>query len=251
MKEKQKQKDRRYTLCGDLTPLTYVLPSRDTARKRLYYYNEEEGTSRTIRYAPNQKSIFIDEQNDVAVVEPIIFEDGDLFVPKEQHLLQEFLHYHPGNVANGGKEFYEFDPEKQAAEETQELFDEVDALIKARSLDLNTMMAVGRVYLSGDVDSMTTAELKRDILIFAKNNPREFLDAIEDPDLNINNIAARAIKEAYVTIRGGKDIFYNLKDNKKKILTIPFGIEPADALMQWLTGEDGVELFKFLTKEFE
>lgn len=248
--KKLEKKDRTYLLCGDLQPLSLFIASRDSQRKRLLYFDEENQTNRALRYARNQKSVFMDEQDENVILEPIIFQDGVLSVLKSNPVLQEFLSYHPGNVTNGGAQFYEYDAEKSASDSVERLFNEVDALIAARELDLNTMLAVGRVYLNGDVDKMSSAELKRDILVFAKNYPNDFLDAINDPDLSVSNIASRAINEGYVTFRAGKDLYYNLKDNKKKILTVPFGTEASDALMTWLHSDDGVKLYEYLQSEF-
>ena len=253
MKKTLELKDRVYNLAGSKTPLALYIASRHTNRKSLLYFDETAGTNganRELRYAKNQKSPFVDEQDGTAVCEPIIFEDGVLRVPKTNRVLQEFLYYSPDNVSNGGGVFEEFDPSVSAAKKVASLDLELDAAIKARGLDLNTMLAVGRIYLNGNVDKMSTDELKRDIRLFAKTNPEEFLDAVEDPDLNINNIATRAFSESYVTFRGGKDVFYNLSDNKKKILTVPFGENHIDKLATWLHTSEGQEFYKLLQKEF-
>ncbi len=251
MKKKQDPKDRTYLLKGEGAPVSHFIQSRHTHRSPLLHFDEEKNENRALRYARNQKSIFIEEQDGNAILEQIVMDDGVLRVRKNNPVLQEFLYYHPGNVINGGNEFYELDLEKEAQQDVEELFDEVDALIAARELDLNTMMAIGRVYLNGNVDKMSSNELKRDILLFAKNYPRDFMEAVNDPDLATSNIAARAISEGYVSFRGNKDLFYNLKDNKKKILTVPFGEKADDALMAWLHSEAGNEFYNYLTKEFE
>lgn len=251
MKKKQDPKDRTYLLKSGGAPVSHFIQSRHTHRSPLLHFDEEKNENRALRYARNQKSIFIDEQDGNAILEQIVVSDGVLMVQRTNPILQEFLYFHPGNVINGGNEFYELDLEKEAQQNVEELFDEVDALIAARELDLNTMMAIGRVYLNGNVDKMSSNELKRDILLFAKNYPKDFIQAVNDPDLATSNIAARAISEGYVSFRGNKDLFYNLKDNKKKILTVPFGEKADDALMAWLHSEAGNEFYNYLTKEFE
>jgi hypothetical protein len=248
-------KDREYLLDRKTSPITYSILSKDTANNRLLYFDQEanngRGAQRALRYARNQQSPFVDEQDGNAIIEPIVFEDGVLRVSKQNIMLQEFLSLHPGNTANGGGEFYEFDPEAVAAQNIEDLNKEVDALILAKTLDLNKMLAIGRVYLNGNVDTMSTAELKRDILLFAKNTPSEFLEAANDPELEVDNVASRAIAEEFVIVKSGKDIYYNLRDNKKKILTIPFGEKPVDSLSKWLFSDAGKEFYSYLQKEFE
>ena len=254
MKKQTTVKDRTYLLKGK-SPLSLSIASRDSARFRLLYHdteaNEGKGANRALRYAKNQNSPFQDQQDDTAILEPIVFEDGKLMVQKTNPVLQEFLSYHPGNVENGGSEFYEFDPEKVAQQNIENLNLEVDALIAVRSLDINTMKSIGRVHLNGNVDKMTSSELKHDILLFAKQNPREFLDAIDDPELGVSNMASRALSEGYIQLRGGKDLFYALPDNKKKIMTIPFGQKPEDALSEWLHSDKGKDFFVFLSENLK
>lgn len=254
MKKQTVQKDRTYLLKGK-SPLSLSIASRDSARFRLLYHdteaNEGRGANRALRYAKNQTSPFQDQQDDTAILEPIVFEDGKLIVPKTNPVLQEFLSYHPGNVENGGGEFYEFDPEKVAQQNIENLNLEVDALIAARQMDINTMKSIGRVHLNGNVDKMTSSELKHDILLFAKQNPRDFLDAIDDPELNVSNLAVRALSEGFIQLRGGKDLFYSLPENKKKIMTIPFGQRPEDALSEWLHSDNGKDFYVFLCENLK
>jgi hypothetical protein len=250
-------KDRTYMLTTSNPPLSMLIASRDLPNYRLLYFDSEKGdmgTNRALRYAKNQQSPFQDEQDETAILEPIIFEDGKLTVRKENSVLQRFLSLHPTNRDNnkdGGGHFYEFDPEKEAEENIKNLNIEVDALIAARELDLNTMMAIARVHLNTNVDKATTKELQRDILLFARASPVEFMEALEDTDLGVNNLSARAFSEGYVTLRSGKDVYYNLKDNKKKIITLPFGTSPEDGLTSWLLSDKGKEFFAYLTNEFE
>ena len=44
-----------------------------------------------MRYSSNQKSIFVDEQDDNVMLDHVIFEEGVLFVPKQNQPLQKLL----------------------------------------------------------------------------------------------------------------------------------------------------------------
>ena len=90
-------KDRVYKLTRNKAPLSCIIPSRHSQRSPLLYFDEDKGYNRALRYARNQKSCFEDEQDGSAIVEPIIFEEGMLRVPKNNPVLQAFLHYHPLN----------------------------------------------------------------------------------------------------------------------------------------------------------
>lgn len=239
-------KDKVYVLKQDKTPVSFFIQSRSNKRRQLLHFDEEKGINRPLRYSKNQKSIFEDEQDGTAILEPIVMEDGKINVSRTNPILQQFMDHHPDNVKNGGSLFYEFDPQQVAEDRIKNLNLEVDALIAARSLDITKMQSIARVHLESNVDKMTSAELKHDILLFARNYPEEFLDAIDDPDLDVNNIAARAFSEGYITFRANKDIHYNLKNNKKKILTVPFGEGREDVFMTWLKSNEGLEFYQYL-----
>ena len=82
MQKKEKYTNKAYRLKKDNSPLTFMLPTRNTKRYPLLWFDEETGVNRPLRYARNQKTPFEDEQDGNAIVEPIIFEDGMLYVPK-------------------------------------------------------------------------------------------------------------------------------------------------------------------------
>lgn len=240
-------KDRTYLLKNGMNPLTYFLASKDTPRKRLLYYDEETNTNRPLRYARNANSPFQDEQGDNVIIEPIIFEDGSLRVPKNNPVLQEFLHYHPGN----GTEFYEFDKEKDAQEEIKYMYDELDAQLIAREMPFDELEPIARLLLGGSVDTMKVSEIRRDIMIYAKRYPQDFMEAVNDPSIKVTSYAARALSDGYLAFRNNKkEIYFNLKDNKKKLLTVPFGEDPVYLLSSYLQSDEGIDLYKFLENKF-
>jgi len=242
-------KDRLYILKNNSSPLAYYIASKDTPRKRLLFYDEVTNTNHPLRYARNSNSPFQEEQDQNVIVEPIVFEDGTLAVPKNNPVLQQFLHYHPGN----GHEFVEFDNEKDAEEDMAFMYSELDAQLAARDLaanDFNTLEAVARILVGGRIEKMSSSEIKRDMMLYAKRYPQDFLEAIHDPSLKINNIAARAFSDGYMTLKNhGKDIYFNLKENKKKLVTIPFGDNANSVLASYLQSNEGLELYKFLEEK--
>jgi len=239
-------KDRVYKLTRNRAPLSCIIPSRNTGRSPLLYFDEEKGYNRALRYARNQKSCFEDEQDGTAIVEPIVFEDGMLRVPKNNPILQEFLHYHPLN----GKKFVEVDFGKDAQAEVNQLNVEVDALIEAKSLSIDQLENVGRVLFNVDVTTITTAELKRDVLVFAKRNPQVFLRALSDPSLKLQSTVQQFFDNKILGFRNKKrDVHFNLEGNKKRMTTIPFGVDPIEYLSDWFKTDDGVDVLQFLEKQ--
>ena len=88
---KLESKDRTYLLKGEKSPLSYFLSSRDTPRRRLLYFNEETNTNHPLRYARNSNTPFQEDQDKNVILEPVVFEDGVLRVPKTNPVLQLFI----------------------------------------------------------------------------------------------------------------------------------------------------------------
>ena len=235
--------DRIYVLKRKFKPLSYMLPSKNTNRSNLFYFDEAKQTNRALRYAKNQKSPFEDMQDGNLILEPIVFVDGALSVPRNNPVLQEFLSYHPGN----GTIFEEVNTERDASTEIEKMNYELDAQLSARDLTVEKLETVARVLLGSKIDTMSTAELKRDVLIYAKRSPQEFLEVLNDPMLELQNTAAKFLDQNLLTLRNNnRDIYYNLAQNKKKLLTVPFGEDPLFILTSFLQSDEGIEVLRLL-----
>jgi len=230
------------------SPLSYTLASRNNPRFPLMWFDEEKNINRVLRYASNQKSPFEDEQDGNVILEPIVFEDGMLSVPKTNPVLQEFLHYHPHNRSV----FIEVNKEKDAMAEVENLNIEVDALIQARQLTIEQIEMLTRVFFGKDPSRISTAELKRDLLIFAKNYPQSFLDTLNDPELKFQSKVRLFFENGLLTLRnGGKEIWFNTATNKKKMCSVPYGQQAYDAAELFLQSDDGIDALKMLEAMIE
>jgi hypothetical protein len=224
-------------------PLSYTLASRNHPRFPLMWYDEKNNVNRALRYASNQKSPFEDEQDGNFIIEPIIFEDGFLRVPKNNPVLQQFLHYHPLN----GMIFTEVDKEKDAAEEVDDLTLEIEALVEARQLSLDQIETLTRVMFGKDPSTVSTAELKRDILVFAKKDPKEFLNILNDPELKFQAKVRLFFENKLLILRNGeKEVWFNTATNKKKMLSVPFGEDPYEMVAHFLQSDEGIDSLKML-----
>lgn len=230
------------------SPLSFTIPSRSTRRYPLLWFDEDQNVNRPLRYAVNQKTPFEDEQDGNALVEPIIFEDGMLRVPKNNPVLQQFLYYHPMH----GTVFAEVNYEKDAQKEVEYLTEEVDALIEARSLSIDQLENVARVLFGKDPSIISTAELKRDVLIYAKKDPRGFLNLLNDPMLKLEANVHKYFDSKVLTFRNGnKEVWFNTNSNKKKMMNIPFGSDPYTEVALFLQTDEGLDALKLLESSIE
>jgi len=240
--------DKTYKLTRDAAPLSFMLPTRNSRRFPLLHFDDVTGTNRALRYARNQNSPFEDEQDGNAILEPVIFEDGFLNVPKNNQVLQEFLHYHPLN----GKKFNEVNEAKDAAEIVEILNLEVDALIEARQLSVEMIENVSRVLFGKDSSKVSTAELKRDILIFAKREPQEFLNILGDPMLKLQGNVALFFDKKLLTFRKNqKEVWFNTSSNKSRMLVVPYGEDAKFIVASYLSSDEGLDSLKLLESILE
>jgi len=234
-----------YRLVSNKRPLAFMLASRHNKRSPLLHFDEETGVNRPLRYARNQKSPFEDEQDGNAILEPIVFEDGMLVVQKQNQVLQKFLHLHPGN----GTIFYEINEKQDAVNQLEYVEAELDAQILARELETEKLITVCRVFLGAAVDKMSIPELKRDVLMYAKNQPFEFLEILDDPMLEVQDHVAQFFAQSLLIYKNNnKDVYFNLPKNKSKMLTVPFGEEGVYIVASYMQSDDGIETYKLLKK---
>ncbi len=243
MKKPKTTVTKQYKLKRDVAPLCFMLNSHHNKRSPLLYFDEESGVNKPLRYARNQKSPFEEEQDGNAIMEPIVFEDGFLTVDRTNQVLQHFLSLHPGN----GMIFDEIDEAKDAAEELEieELI--LDAQLLARDLDIAMLETVARVLLGSAADKLSTAELKRDILVFSRNHPEDFIDILNDPALQMYDDVVQFFSKNLLTLRNNqRDVYFNLAKNKTKMLTVPYGEQPNDIVSSYLQTDEGLETYKLL-----
>lgn len=246
MKKAVVLKDKTYRLIGNTAPLSFLLNTRNSRRKPLLYFDGE--TNKALRYASNQRSPFEEDQDGNVILEPVVFTRGMLFVAKTNPVLQQFLSYHPGN----GNVFIEVDGEKDAADQVEDLDYQLEAQLQARDLDIEILETIGRVVLSLKIDKMSTAELKRDVRLYAKNNPKEFLDTLNDPMLKLQNLASKLFAEQLLVLKNSnKDIYFNMQGNKKKLLSIPYGESPVYTLASFFQTNDGIEVMTMLENKIQ
>lgn len=235
-------KDRLYMLKNGKTPLTYTIRS-----KNIFWFDEEKGYERELKYTVNQKTPFVDEFNGNARLEHIVFENGILMVPKEKQILQKMLSiYHPDK----DKVYVEYDAEVEAQEDLDVIEAEVDALILAREMDIDQAEAIMRVELGSKVSQMTSKELKRDLLIFARNEPRTFIELANDENVNIRNIGVKAAEQGIIKLSDDQRSF-KWASNGRLLMTVPFDENPYSALAAWFKTDEGVEVYQTIEKRLK
>ena len=235
-------KDRLYYLKGNKKPLSYMLKSSN-----VYFFDQEKGHERELKYCQNQRTNFVDEMKGDQRLEHVIFRSGSLFVPKEKTVLQKLLSvYHPykDNI------YYEHKPQVIAAEELDLLEMQADAIIAARTLDVDMAEAVMRVEIGSEVTKMSSKELKRDLLIYARNIPQLFLDLLQDENIQLRDYGIKATEQGILVLSSDQRTFF-WGSNNRKLLNVPFDEHPYSALAAWFKTDEGMEIYSNIEKQLQ
>ena len=234
-------KDRKYYLRNNKTPLSYSIRATD-----IYWFDEVKGYEREIKCTSNQRSVFVDEfpEKSQARLEHIVFRNGILHVPKEKQVMQKILSlYHP----HKDRLYAEHKPQAEAASQLDWLELELEALNVATSLDVDMMEAVLRVEKGSSVSNLTSKELKRDALIFAKQNPMAFLELVQDSNVHLRNIGIKAVETGIIRISDDNRTFF-WSNTDRKLFNVPFDEHPYSALAAWFKTDEGMEVLGSIEK---
>ena len=240
-------KDRVYYLTTNEKPLVYTVAGRHSRKRPLMWFDERTGESRELRYATNQNSCFVDEQKGQVTLGRIVFRNGSLSVPKSRQNLQKLLSlYHPLK----GMYFEEYDAVSEASDATEYLNLEVDALVAARELSVDEAEAVLRVEYGSKVSQMSSKEIKRDILLFARRNPGLFLNLMQDDNVHLRNFGVKAVDAGIIKLASDNRSFV-WASNGRKLMTVPFEEHPYSALAAWFKTDEGLEVVKGIEKRLK
>ncbi len=234
-------KDRVYFLKGRQKPI-----SRSIRSANIYWFDEEKGYERELKHTLNQRTSFVDEMKGDQRLDHIVFRSGSLFVPKEKTVLQKLLSlYHPDR----DKLYYEHKPAEIAAQQIDRLEMEADAIVLARQVDIDTAEVIMRVELGSKVSNMSSSELKRDLLVFARRNPELFLELANDDNVLLRNFGIRAVEEGILKLSSDQRYFMWASTNRK-VMTVPFEEHPYTALAHWFKTDEGMEIYSNIEKRF-
>jgi len=174
----------------------------------------------------------------------IVFRSGTLFVPKEKSVLQKFLTlYHPDREIM----FREDKPVARAANQVELIEVEIEALNAAINMDVDMAEAIMRVEVGSKVSDMSSKELKRDLLLYAKRNPELFLELVNDENVVLRNFGIKATEMGILKLSSDQRTF-SWGSNDRKLMNVPFDEHPYSALAAWFKTDEGMEIYSNIEK---
>ena len=232
-------KDRMYYLKSNKRPL-----SRSIRSANIHWFDEEKGYERELKNCSNQKTPFVDEMKGDQRLEHIVFRSGYLMIPKEKTVLQKLLSlYHPDRDVL----YYEDKPIETAKNQLDWLEFEVEALKIAKDMDIDLAEAIMRAEVGSKVNSLSSKELRRDLLLFARNNPRLFIELTTDDNVQLRNFGIKAVEAGIIKLSSDQRYFM-WGSNNRKLMTVPFDEHPYSALAAWFKTDEGMEIYSNIEK---
>jgi hypothetical protein len=143
--------------------------------------------------------------------------------------------------------YYEFKPAQKAEQEIEILELEADAIVVAREMDIEMAEAILRVEIGSRVSNMSSKELKRDLLLFARNNPSLFLELATDDNVQLRNFGIKAVELGIIKLSSDQRNFL-WGSNDRPIMVVPFDEHPYTALAHWFKTDEGMEIYSNIEK---
>ena len=235
-------KDRIYFLKNNESPV-----SRSIKAANIFWFDEKQGYERELKYCENQRTCFVDEMKGDQRLAHIVFRNGVLQVPKNKQQLQKLLSlYHPHKDVL----YEEYKPAEVAADEIDILEMEVEALVVARDIDIDMAEAIMRVEIGSKVSELSSKELKRDLLLYAKRNPVLFLELVNDDNVELRNFGIKATELGIIKLSQDQRTF-SWGTNNRKLMNVPFDEHPYTALAHWFKTDEGMEIYSNIEKQLQ
>ena len=124
---------------------------------------------------------------------------------------------------------------------------EIDALNAAQAIDIDMAEAIMRVEIGSKVSEMSSKELKRDLLLYAKRNPKLFLELVNDENVMLRNFGIRATEMGILKLSTDQRTF-SWGSNDRKLMNVPFDEHPYSALAAWFKTDEGMEIYSNIEK---
>ena len=146
--------------------------------------------------------------------------------------------------------FRETKPQIEAQNQVDWLEMELQAMNLAYELDPDMAEAILRAEIGSKVTKMTSKELKRDLLLFAKRDPVTFVELASDDNVFLRNVGVRATEAGIIKLSPDNRHF-TWGSNNRKLMNVPFEEHPYSALAAWFKTDEGMEVYSSIEKRLK
>ena len=114
-------------------------------------------------------------------------------------------------------------------------------------MDIDMAEAIMRVEKGSEVSKMSSKELRRDLLLYARRNPLLFLELVTDENVMLRNFGIKATEAGIIKLSQDQRTFM-WGSNDRKLMTVPFEEHPYSALAAWFKTDEGMEIYANIEK---
>jgi hypothetical protein len=139
-------------------------------------------------------------------------------------------------------------PQKEAQDDLVNFEMEISALNAARAMEVDQAEAILRVEIGSEVNELSSKEIRRDLIRFAKRNPGLFIELAKDDNVQLRNFGIKAVEAGLIKLSGDQRRF-TMGSNDRKLFNVPFDENPYSALAAWFKTDEGVEVYKAIDKK--
>lgn len=226
------QNQKKYILKGNIKNPSWELRNNEVFIKK----SDKEGM-REIQYVPGADSIWKHENEKQGKAKSIWFTDGDILVNADDKVQIEFIEKHP----DFGRKYELFDPEVKAEQEYKlfELVEKATELLR-KNQDEDTMAATAASLFGAQSMNWGAKQTKMRCFAYAKEKPKEVIEALNDPAVEAKYIAALGLRKKVVTTNPQRTaVIWNDKD-QGVVCHVPSGKKALTVLGDFLFDKDNL-----------
>ena len=143
------------------------------------------------------------------------------------------------------QKYREHIPQRIAQDQVKDIEIEIEALNVAKNMEIDHAEAIVRVEIGSKVSSLSSKELKRDLLLLAKKNPQLFLALANDDNVQLRNFGINAVELGIIKLSSDQRSFH-CGSNDRKLMAVPFDENPYSAMAAWFKTDEGVEVLSLI-----
>ncbi len=117
-------------------------------------------------------------------------------------------------------------------------------------MEVDRAEAILRVEQGSSVSNMTSKEIKRDVMLLARNNPKLFLELANDENVTLRNFGIKCVELGLLSLSSDNRNF-NWAQTDRKLMNVPFDEHPYSALAAWFKTDEGLEAYNNLEKRLK
>ena len=115
-------------------------------------------------------------------------------------------------------------------------------------MDIDIAEAVLRVEIGSKVSSMSSKEIRRDLILFAQRNADLFIELANDDNVQLRNVAINATESGLLKLSQDQRTF-TWASNGRKVITVPFDENPYSAMAAYFKTDEGIEIYRSIEKK--